>query len=153
MRPGLRAGHGTIAMAEQSRSDFLPPFPHFATDAIHYAQEPEQWNCRAVVPPITLTTSFKQEEARENQVFTVGFSLGGFESLAAHPATMSHASLSPELKEHLGITENLIRLSVGLEDEEDLLQDLDQALKAAVISLLSYYSHLFSPINSAQKLD
>ncbi|NXI21866.1 CGL lyase, partial [Sterrhoptilus dennistouni] len=41
---------------------FQPPFPHFATIAIHYAQEPEQWNSRAVVPPITLTTSFKQED-------------------------------------------------------------------------------------------
>ncbi|XP_032923497.1 cystathionine gamma-lyase-like [Catharus ustulatus] len=66
------------------------------------------------------------------KVFTVGFSLGGFESLASHPATMSHASLSAEDKERLGISDTLIRLSVGLEDEQDLLQDLDQALKAAV---------------------
>lgn len=55
-------------MAEQSRSDFLPPFPHFATDAIHYAQEPEQWNSRAVVPPITLTTSFKLKDPKDDQV-------------------------------------------------------------------------------------
>ncbi|NXQ49878.1 CGL lyase, partial [Catharus fuscescens] len=50
-------------------SGFLPPFPHFATHAIHYAQEPEQWNSRAVVPPITLSTSFKQEEPREDQPY------------------------------------------------------------------------------------
>ncbi|KAM7047033.1 LOW QUALITY PROTEIN: cystathionine gamma-lyase-like [Acridotheres tristis] len=65
------------------------------------------------------------------KVFTPGFSLGGFESLAEHPATMSHASVPKEEREALGITDTLIRLSVGLEDEEDLLADLDQALKAA----------------------
>ncbi|KAL9845796.1 cystathionine gamma-lyase-like isoform 1-T1 [Geothlypis trichas] len=65
------------------------------------------------------------------KVFTLGFSLGGFESLAEHPATMTHANLPEEEKKRLGITDTLIRLSVGLEDEEDLLADLDQALKAA----------------------
>ncbi|RLV73136.1 hypothetical protein DV515_00017219 [Chloebia gouldiae] len=48
-----------------------------------------------------------------------------------HSATMTHSSISEEIKEKLGITDTLIRLSVGLEDEEDLLADLDQALKAA----------------------
>ncbi|XP_016155542.1 PREDICTED: cystathionine gamma-lyase-like [Ficedula albicollis] len=65
------------------------------------------------------------------KVFTVGFSLGGFESLASSPAIMSHASVPEEERKALGITDTLIRLSVGLEDEEDLLQDLEQALKAA----------------------
>ncbi|NXR56604.1 CGL lyase, partial [Hippolais icterina] len=46
---------------------FLPPFPHFATSAIHFAQEPGQWNSRAVVPPITLSTSFQQEESGKNK--------------------------------------------------------------------------------------
>ncbi|NXK70098.1 CGL lyase, partial [Sylvietta virens] len=47
--------------------DYLPPFKHFATSAIHFAQEPEQWNSKAVVPPITLSTSFQQEEPGKNE--------------------------------------------------------------------------------------
>ncbi|NXD40393.1 CGL lyase, partial [Copsychus sechellarum] len=50
-------------------SGFLPPFPHFATNAIHFAQEPDQWNSRAVVPPITLTTSFKREDPEKEQPY------------------------------------------------------------------------------------
>ncbi|XP_056353401.1 cystathionine gamma-lyase-like [Oenanthe melanoleuca] len=65
------------------------------------------------------------------KIFTVGFSLGGFESLAAHPATMTHASIPKQELEAQGITDTLIRLSVGLEDEKDLLEDLEQALDAA----------------------
>ncbi|XP_038000331.1 cystathionine gamma-lyase-like [Motacilla alba alba] len=68
---------------------------------------------------------------RNLKVFTVAYSVGGFESLAEHPATMTHASVPEEVKKRLGITDTLIRLSVGLEDLEDLLADLDQALKAA----------------------
>jgi cystathionine gamma-lyase len=62
------------------------------------------------------------------QVFTLAESLGGVESLVGHPATMSHSSLSAEERAGLGIPENLIRLSVGIEAVEDLLVDLDQAL-------------------------
>uniref|UniRef100_A0A8C3TR94 Cystathionine gamma-lyase n=1 Tax=Catharus ustulatus TaxID=91951 RepID=A0A8C3TR94_CATUS len=66
------------------------------------------------------------------KVFALAESLGGFESLAEHPAIMTHASVPEQERKALGISDTLIRLSVGLEDEEDLLQDLDQALKAAV---------------------
>ncbi|KGL92429.1 Cystathionine gamma-lyase, partial [Charadrius vociferus] len=66
------------------------------------------------------------------KVFTLAESLGGYESLAEHPAIMTHASVPKEDREALGISDTLIRLSVGLEDEEDLLEDIDQALKAAV---------------------
>ncbi|KAM7014248.1 cystathionine gamma-lyase-like [Passerculus sandwichensis] len=65
------------------------------------------------------------------EVFTLGFSLGGFESLAEHPYTMTHNNMPDDVKERLGITDTLIRLSVGLEDEKDLVDDLQQALKAA----------------------
>ncbi|XP_066049126.1 cystathionine gamma-lyase-like [Chamaea fasciata] len=65
------------------------------------------------------------------KVFTVGLSLGGYESLAEHPATMTHKSVPVDVREKLGITDTLIRLSVGLEDEVDLLADLKQALEAA----------------------
>jgi cystathionine gamma-lyase len=64
-------------------------------------------------------------------VFTLAESLGGVESLAGHPASMSHSNLSPSEREDLGIVDNLIRLSAGIEDVDDLLADLDRALAAA----------------------
>jgi cystathionine gamma-lyase len=62
------------------------------------------------------------------KLFTLAESLGGVESLAGHPATMTHASIPKEDREKTGITDGLIRLSVGIEDEADLLADLEQAL-------------------------
>ncbi|MDP3582883.1 MAG: aminotransferase class I/II-fold pyridoxal phosphate-dependent enzyme, partial [Ignavibacteria bacterium] len=62
------------------------------------------------------------------KIFSLAESLGGIESLICHPATMTHASMDPALKVKVGITEKLIRLSVGIEDENDLIQDLEQAL-------------------------
>lgn len=63
------------------------------------------------------------------QVFSLAESLGGVESLVAHPATMTHAGMSPEARAIAGIGDGLLRLSVGLESEADLLADLDQALE------------------------
>ncbi len=62
------------------------------------------------------------------QIFALAESLGGVESLIEHPAIMTHASLPQEQREKLGITDNLVRLSVGVEEVEDLLEDLKQAL-------------------------
>ncbi|WP_353139716.1 cystathionine gamma-synthase [Pseudopedobacter sp.] len=63
------------------------------------------------------------------KVFTLAESLGGVESLINHPATMTHGSIPKEEREKVGVTDNLLRLSVGIEDIEDLLEDLEQALK------------------------
>lgn len=71
------------------------------------------------------------------KVFTLAESLGGVESLISLPAKMTHASVDPEVRARLGITDNLIRLSVGIEDAEDLKADLDQALKAAAAGAVS----------------
>lgn len=65
------------------------------------------------------------------EVFALAESLGGVESLIEHPAIMTHASVPPEQRKALGIDDSLIRLSVGVEDIDDLLHDLDQAFKAA----------------------
>ncbi len=62
------------------------------------------------------------------RVFALAESLGGVESLICHPATMTHASVPEEFRARLGITESLVRLSVGIEDVQDLVADLDQAL-------------------------
>jgi cystathionine gamma-lyase len=61
------------------------------------------------------------------RVFSLAESLGGVESLISHPASMTHASVPPERRAELGITEGLIRLSCGVEDVDDLLQDLEGA--------------------------
>jgi cystathionine gamma-lyase len=64
------------------------------------------------------------------RLFTLAESLGGVESLAEHPASMTHAALDPERRRALGIDEGLVRLSVGIEDLEDLRADLENALRA-----------------------
>ncbi len=63
------------------------------------------------------------------RVFTLAESLGGVESLAGHPASMTHASIPKEEREKSGVVDSLIRLSVGIEDIGDLIADLDQALR------------------------
>ncbi len=62
------------------------------------------------------------------RLFTLAESLGGVESLMCHPATMTHASIPPEERARIGISDALIRLSVGIEDVDDLLEDLEQAI-------------------------
>ncbi len=81
--------------------------------------------------------SFELKEASQSAVervllalrwFTLAESLGGVESLVAHPASMTHASMTPEARQRAGISDGLIRLSVGIEDPADLIEDLRQAL-------------------------
>ncbi len=76
--------------------------------------------------------SGKKEEAvkflESIKIFTLAESLGGVESLANHPSTMTHASIPAEKREELGITDDLVRLSVGIEDASDLLSDVENAL-------------------------
>ena len=67
-----------------------------------------------------ITSNFK--------VFTLAESLGGVESLVNHPATMTHASIPKEERDKTGIVDSLIRLSVGIEDVKDLIDDLEQAI-------------------------
>jgi cystathionine gamma-lyase len=64
------------------------------------------------------------------QLFTLAESLGGVESLIEHPAIMTHASIPRELREQTGILDNLIRVSVGIESADDLIEDLDRTLRA-----------------------
>jgi cystathionine gamma-lyase len=79
--------------------------------------------------PRTLRTA--RELLRSLRVFVCAESLGGVESLAEHPAIMTHASIPPERRAALGIGDGLIRLSVGIEDAQDLVDDLAQALARA----------------------
>ena len=82
--------------------------------------------------------SFVMDEAYDHKKFvkalkliTLGESLGGVESLICHPVSMTHAAIDKEIRDRVGIVERMLRLSVGIEDAEDLIEDLAQAFEAA----------------------
>ncbi len=76
--------------------------------------------------------SGKDDLQKSSQRFaTLAESLGGVESLVEHPAIMTHASVPRDVREAAGLRDSLIRLSVGVEDGDDLIEDLHQALEAA----------------------
>jgi cystathionine beta-lyase/cystathionine gamma-synthase len=66
----------------------------------------------------------------DRRVWTLGESLGGVESLLEHPASMTHASIPKEMREKVGLQDGLIRLSVGIENAEDLIEDLHNGLQS-----------------------
>ena len=112
---------------------------HHAVSAVHYpglASHPGHEIARSQQSGFGAMLSFDLAGGTEAvrkvveavQVFSLAESLGGVESLVAHPATMTHAAMSPEARAIAGIGDGLLRLSVGLESEADLLADLDQAL-------------------------
>ena len=76
------------------------------------------------------TNTFAQAKKvlSNTKVFTLAESLGGVESLIGHPATMTHASIPKEEREKVKLTDSLIRLSVGIENIDDLINDLEKAL-------------------------
>ena len=66
---------------------------------------------------------------KELKLITLAESLGGVESLVCHPASMTHAAIPKESRDEVGIVDELIRFSVGIEDVDDLISDLEQAIK------------------------
>ena len=62
------------------------------------------------------------------RLMSLAESLGGVETLISHPATMTHASVPPERRQAIGLTDSLVRISAGVEDVNDLIEDLQQAL-------------------------
>src|SRR5512136_1068108 len=101
------------------------------------AAHPQHLLARAQQEGFGGMVSFELRDGRRDRVdhvlralrwFTLAESLGGVESLVAHPASMTHASMTPEARRRAGITDGVIRLSIGIEDPEDLVADLDRAL-------------------------
>ncbi|HXF96054.1 MAG TPA: cystathionine gamma-synthase, partial [Gemmatimonadales bacterium] len=72
--------------------------------------------------------AYARRVVERTRIFALAESLGGVESLIGHPASMTHASVPPEMRRRMGLTDSLIRLSVGIEDIDDLIGDLEQAL-------------------------
>lgn len=108
--PGLKShpGHALATRQQNGPGAMLSFELHGGIDAV-----------REVVEALTL--------------FTLAESLGGVESLVAHPATMTHAAMTPEQRAVAGVTDGLLRLSVGLEHQDDLLADLSQALAGVAV--------------------
>ena len=75
------------------------------------------------------------------KLITLGESLGGVESLICHPATMTHAAIPYEIRQEVGIVDKLVRLSVGIENIEDLLEDLSKAFKEST-SRMNYINDI-----------
>ena len=74
---------------------------------------------------------------RSVRLITLGESLGGVESLISHPATMTHASIPQDIRRKVGIADNLVRLSVGLENKDDIVKDLDNAIRESQRRMLT----------------
>ena len=122
----------------QVLAEFLAAHP--AVGKVHYpglTTHPQHALAKRQQKGFGAMLSFELKEggnARLNHVlrglrwFTLAESLGGVESLVAHPASMTHASMTPEARKRAGISDDLIRLSVGLEDVQDLREDLERAL-------------------------
>jgi cystathionine beta-lyase/cystathionine gamma-synthase len=120
----------------QRMAEFLEAHP--AVNAVFYPglpSHPEHELARRQMYGFSGMVSFDvgtleraRQVAENTRVFALAESLGGVESLIVHPALMTHASVPREMRERMGVTDGLLRLSVGIEDAEDLYADLDQAL-------------------------
>jgi cystathionine gamma-lyase len=112
--------------------------PHPAVQRVHYPGLPShpqhELACRQMQGfggMVSLDLGSLERARRfveRTKIFVLAESLGGVESLVGHPATMTHASVPREMREAMGLTDGLVRLSVGIEDVDDLIADLDQAL-------------------------
>ena len=79
-----------------------------------------------------LAPGYSPEKFLENlNLIMLAESLGGVESLVCHPASMTHASIPADIRKKIGISDGLLRLSVGIEDADDLIDDIKQALEAS----------------------
>ena len=90
-----------------------------------------KWMCSGVwfhSSQKTTLLNLQKKIAENLKLFTLAESLGGVESLCCHPASMTHASIPPEERKKSGLVESLLRLSVGIEDADDLIEDLSNAI-------------------------
>ena len=112
-------------------------YPGLKTHATHRIAAQQQTGFGAI-----FSFTLNQDEicqktfVKHLQLFTLAESLGGVESLICHPATMTHVALSPDALENAGIGRNLFRLSVGIEDAQDLINDLNTALSRSSLKAL-----------------
>jgi len=106
-------------------------YPGLPTDPGYLVQGAQAKNGGAMVS-FDLADGYNIEQVfRTLKLIMVAESLGGVESLVGHPVTMTHASIPPEIRAEMGISDQLVRLSIGIENVEDIIDDLDRAFAAA----------------------
>ncbi len=103
-------------------------YPGLASHPQHELAKRQQTGFGGMVSFETGSLENAKKVLESVKLCTLGESLGGVETLISHPASMTHASVPEEKRQELGITDGLVRISVGIEDVEDIIQDLDQAL-------------------------
>ncbi|HYF00649.1 MAG TPA: PLP-dependent aspartate aminotransferase family protein, partial [Planctomycetota bacterium] len=118
-------------------ADFLAKHPkvakvHYPGHPSHPGHEIAKRQMRDFGAMVSFELKTDVEEAKKFtghvELWTLAESLGGVKSLLCHPPTMTHAAVEPEMRRKVGISDGLIRLSVGIEDARDLIKDLEQAL-------------------------
>jgi cystathionine beta-lyase/cystathionine gamma-synthase len=105
-------------------------YPGLAEHPQHELAKRQMSGFGALISFETGSLSNANKMLRKVRVCSLGESLGGVETLISHPATMTHAAVGEKGRKAIGITDGLVRISVGIEDVEDILDDLDQALAA-----------------------
>jgi len=105
-------------------------YPGLATHPQHSLAKRQMSGFGAMITFETGSLKNANKMLKKLRVCSLGESLGGVETLISHPATMTHAALGEKGRKAIGITDGLVRISVGIEDVDDILDDLDQALRA-----------------------
>jgi cystathionine beta-lyase/cystathionine gamma-synthase len=105
-------------------------YPGFADHPQHELARRQMSGFGSMITFDTGSLSNASRMLRKVRVCSLGESLGGVESLISHPATMTHAALGDAGRKKIGLTDGMVRISVGIEDTEDIIADLDQALNA-----------------------
>jgi cystathionine beta-lyase/cystathionine gamma-synthase len=104
-------------------------YPGLPSHPQHDLARRQQRGFGAMLSLDVVTLDSARELLNHVKLCSLAESLGGVETLISHPATMTHASVPPDVRQRIGVTDGLVRLSVGIEDEEDLIADLDAALE------------------------
>lgn len=106
-------------------------YPGLKTDSGYEIQNKQADGAGAMISFVLNERYDFKEFFKHLEIVTLAESLGGVESLACHPASMTHAAIPENIRKEVGIVDELIRLSVGIEDADDLIDDLDQAITAS----------------------
>ena len=123
-----KSGRSVAAFLEEHPKVKKVYYPGSASHPQHELAKRQQQGFGGMVAFDVGSLSAARTVLESVKLCTLAESLGGVETLISHPATMTHASVDADKRERLGITEGLVRISVGLEDTDDIIADIDQAL-------------------------
>jgi cystathionine gamma-lyase/cystathionine beta-lyase/cystathionine gamma-lyase/homocysteine desulfhydrase len=122
-------GRAVAAFLEEHPKIQKVYYPGLASHPQHELARRQQTGFGGMVAFETGSLDNAKKVLENVKICTLGESLGGVETLISHPATMTHASIPADKRNFLGISDGLVRISVGIEDIEDIIEDLDQALR------------------------